>query len=175
VRLHQAKRRAGAAALQLVILLPAVASVAACSLVDGWGGLEGGGTGGHDADGMHDGGGDAPVSIVGPACGGTTCDPTQGKGCCVGPAGGGGTCQTPTACSQPGYNFLLCDDSSECASLGAQATCCDTITTTFTAACTSGACQGVVLCREAGGTCPAGKHCVAGGTGVVPGGYFVCM
>jgi hypothetical protein len=170
VRLHQAKRRVGAAALRLVILLPAAASVADCSLVDGWGGLEGGGNGSHDAAMSPSDGGDAATMAVGPACGNVRCDST--KGCCANRQGGGGTCELATACIGQTNVFVACDDSSECVS---GETCCFGYAANAVS-CVTGMCQGLVVCAESGGTCPAGMHCTGTpATGILPAGYFICM
>jgi hypothetical protein len=195
VRLHHAKRRDGAAALRLVILLSAAASVVGCSLLDGWGGLEGGGNAGnagHDAAGASDGGtgardadsagdGDsdaATMAVVGVACGSAHCAP--GEGCCLSPGIGGGTCMQPTACGGAGNYFFLCDDSSECTALGAQAKCCLNIggTGTLSASCApeTATCQST-LCSDPGSACPTGGHCVQSTTGAfpLPNGYYVCQ
>jgi hypothetical protein len=184
VRLHQAKRRDGAAARWLVIVLSVAASGAGCSLVDGWGGLEGGssgGSGGSGSSGGHDGsatgsdGGDAGPVVVGAACGNTRCDGSQGKGCCVvrqagpGGSGGGGVCEQATACSGQGNAFLACDDSSEC---GSGASCCFEYTG-GTSTCTTAVCQGLVMCSGTGGHCPSGS-CVQA-PGLLPSGYSLCM
>jgi hypothetical protein len=180
VRLHQAKRRDGAAALRLVIVLSAAASVVGCSLVDGWGGLEGGSSGGSGSGGGHDGSatgndaGDAGPVVVGAACGNTRCDSSQQKGCCVvrqagpGGSGGGGVCEQSTACTGQGNAFLACDDSSEC---GSGATCCFEYTG-GTSSCTT-PCPGLVMCAGSGGHCPSGS-CVQA-PGLLPIGYYVCM
>jgi hypothetical protein len=169
--------------------MPAGAGVAGCSLVDGWGGLEGGGDGGngaHDAamstgadgDGVHDSAaatsdaGDGAATTVGASCGNTHCDSSKNEGCCTSRMGGASTCELATACTGQGSVFVACDDSSECGSGG---TCCLEYTAGV-ASCTTGACQGLVLCAASGGTCPAGTHCIgAGATGFLPSGYYICM
>jgi hypothetical protein len=184
VRPHQAKRRDSAVALRLVIALSVAASGVGCSLVDGWGGLEGGSSGGHGSSGGtgssggNDGsatgndGGDAGPVVVGAACGNTRCDSSQNKGCCVvrqpGGSGGGGVCEQATACTGQGNAFLACDDSSECAS---GSSCCYEYTG-GTSTCTT-MCQGLVMCAGAGGHCPSGACTQA--VGLLPTGYFICM
>jgi hypothetical protein len=181
----------------------AASPLCGCSLIDGWGGLEGGDAGagrdadlgtdtgggsGGDASGSSSGGTDAAPATDGPgpgdtgagaeasaptgaACGGTRCDSASNQGCCYA-SGGTPSCTTAGACASPS-SFFLCDDSSQCASLGAQATCCFQIGTSESAACTAGACLGEQLCSGPGGKCPAGKQCVAGAP-VVPAGYSIC-
>jgi len=177
----------------------AAAPLVGCSLIDGWGGLEGGDAGAGlgadtgsgadgDANGSSSGGADAANLADGPgpgetgvtteaaaptgaACGGTRCDSASNQGCCY-PSGGTPTCTAAGACSSSS-GFFLCDDSSQCASLGAQATCCFQIGTSESAACTAGTCLGEQLCSGPGGKCPAGKQCVSG-TPLVPAGYSIC-
>lgn len=166
MRLHHAKRRVGAAGLGLVLLLPPGGALVGCSLLDGWGGLEGGGNGERDAAMAHGDSGDAAtMAVIGAACGSTRCDSTKGEGCCF-PDGGPGTCVTATSCAS---SFLLCDDSSECSP---QTTCCGTFGTTASSRCEQ-FCTGAVLCGQGAGTCPSGQPCMQS-YGLFPPGTWVC-
>jgi hypothetical protein len=120
-------------------------------------------------DAASDGDGtDAPPPNPGVLCGSTRCDPSKNERCCVGATGGTPSC---AASCGPASAEYLCDTSSECASLGAQAICC--LNLSAGSACTTGMCTGYVLC-SGGGKCPAGRTCFPG-VAPLPGGYAICM
>jgi hypothetical protein len=183
-------------AVRLIVPL-LTAALAGCSLIDGWGGLEGGDAGsrvdavaaddggGYDAGGGQDGGdgddtgatSDGPVGHdaappVGASCGGTRCDSSSNQGCCFDTSTGSATCVAAGACGSSS-SFFLCDNASECAAFGPQATCCLQIGATTSASCSAGSCLGEPLCSGPGATCPAGKQCVSGAP-IVPPGYSIC-
>lgn len=171
-----------------------------CSLIDGWGGLEGGDAGREAASptvdasdaattsdaGGYDGavdsgeaggdaaaGGDSSASIL---CGGQQCSPSMSVGCCFDLESNSATCTSSASCGSTG-GFFTCDTSAQCASFGANASCCFAVggNGMGSATCAAGQCTGgTELCSGPGATCPQGETCKTAPE-ILPPGYSICM